>query len=111
MANTTAYHRDKRGTIRDLIVGKDWSVTYITFKKGAVRGNHYHKKTVQTDIVLEGLLANELGGLLAKGDRRTILPGLTHAYQAKRDSAIISICFGKRIGKNYAKDTYKTNGC
>lgn len=45
---------DERGIIEDLKVGKDWSVTYISFKKGAVRGNHYHKETKQTDYILSG---------------------------------------------------------
>jgi hypothetical protein len=34
-------------------------------------------------------------------------PGKVHAYTAKKKSKIISICFGKRIGKNYGKDTFK----
>jgi len=45
---------DERGTIEDLKVGKDWSVTYISFKKGDVRGNHYHNDTTQVATILSG---------------------------------------------------------
>lgn len=99
-------HKDKRGTIKDLIVGKDFSVTYITFKKGAVRGNHVHKHTVQIDTVISGKIQDENGQFMRKGDTGYINAKTPHAYKALKDSEMISICFGKRIGKNYSKDTY-----
>ena len=41
-------HKDNRGMIIDLLEKKKISaITLITQKKGEVRGNHYHKKTVQ----------------------------------------------------------------
>ena len=104
-------HRDKRGVIEDLYVGKDFSVTRITFKKGAVRGNHYHKKTYQYDIIISGKLIYyckegswEVG---SPSLPLTHFPTEKHAYKALKDSEMISICIGKRIGKNYSKDTYK----
>jgi quercetin dioxygenase-like cupin family protein len=99
-------HKDKRGIIKDLIVGKDFSVTYITFKKGAVRGNHVHKKTRQIDFIVNGKLIDDLGEVFCKEDINNIPPNNPHAYKALKDSEMISICFGKRIGKNYSKDTY-----
>jgi quercetin dioxygenase-like cupin family protein len=104
-------YQDERGTIRDIEVGKDYSVTHITFAKGAVRGNHLHKKTQQTDIVLEGELEVAVGNvrfIKRKGDFVHIEPGEPHAYKALKKSAILSTCLGKRIGDNYAKDTFKT---
>lgn len=98
--------KDKRGIIKDLMVGKHWSITYITFKKGAVRGNHYHKKTLQIDIVISGKLKDKYGMILKKGDLAFQYPKNPHAYKALKDSEMVSICFGKRIGKNYSKDTY-----
>ena len=48
---------DKRGKIVDLIEKeKIHAITYITIKKNAVRGNHYHKKTIQWNYVLSGKL-------------------------------------------------------
>ena len=46
---------DDRGEITDLLTDVDInSITMITFKKGAVRANHYHKKTIQWNYVLSG---------------------------------------------------------
>mgnify|MGYP000116381908 CR=1 FL=1 len=105
---------DYRGTIEDLKEGQDWSVTYISFKKGAVRGNHYHKDTVQFDIVIHGILECVTKGLFFKRARKMYgmdtkfhWPWTKHAYKALTDSEMISICFGKRIGENYEKDTFK----
>jgi len=99
-------YQDERGTIKDLIVGKDYSVTHITFTKGAVRGNHLHKETFQVDTVLSGKLFNGEKELVA-GDIVEIQAGTPHAYRALEDSEIISTCFGKRIGDDYSKDTFK----
>lgn len=105
--------KDERGIIEDLKVGKDWSITYITFKKGAVRGNHYHKKTVQTDYVLKGKLQLEMTysrKIMEAGDWQEIQPNVPHAYKALTDSEMVSICKGKRIGENYESDTFRPVG-
>lgn len=102
-------HKDKRGTIKDLLVGKDFSVTYISFKEGAVRGNHFHKETSQHDIILSGKLMCKKGNNTGYPETEDIVhiePNIPHAYKALEDSEMVSICFGKRIGKNYSKDTY-----
>jgi len=101
---------DDRGTIEDLKVGKDWSVTYISFKKGAVRGNHYHKETLQTDFIISGMVLLKTPHakyVLEAGDSKDIRAGLDHAYQALEDSEMVSICNGVRIGEDYEKDTFK----
>lgn len=107
-------HKDKRGTITDLVVGKDHSVTHITLKKGVVRGNHVHNKTDQVDIVISGKLVcvfdnyeGRFRKTLKKGKHIEHLAKVAHAYKALEDSEIISICFGKRVGKNYEKDTFR----
>ena len=47
--------KDRRGKIIDLIENeKINAVTLITIKKGAVRGNHYHKKTWQWNYIISG---------------------------------------------------------
>lgn len=91
------------------MVGKDWSVTYITFKKNSVRGNHYHAKTVQKDFILSGKLICAKGlesASVVPGDSIIIEPGTPHAYLAIEDSEMVSVCFGERVGDNYSKDTY-----
>jgi quercetin dioxygenase-like cupin family protein len=103
-------HEDERGVIEDLKVGKDWSITYITFKKGAVRGNHLHKMTTQKDTILSGKFQVRHGNatkFLEAGDELTLSPGIAHAYKALEDGEMVSVCFGVRIGEDYSKDTYK----
>lgn len=104
-------HRDKRGLIQDIMVGKDFSVAYITFKKGAIRGNHFHKKTLQMDYIMSGKVACYTGGaeptIVKKAGSISHPAKIPHAYKALSDSEMISICIGKRIGKNYSKDTFK----
>ena len=104
------YFTDERGTIEDLKVGKDWSVTYISFKKGAVRGNHYHKETTQVDTILSGsfLCKTDKGSQEVSKDQIIChRPNEHHAYLALEDSEMVSVCFGKRIGENYEEDTFR----
>ena len=105
---------DERGIIEDLKVGKDWSVTYISFKKGAVRGNHLHRATIQLDIIISGRLECVTKRRFFKWSTRMFgydikwhFPGTQHAYKALSDSEMVSICFGKRIGENYEEDTFR----
>ena len=52
-----AVYEDERGGIIDIVEDiKIDSVTLITSKKGARRGDHYHKKSVQYTFVLKGTL-------------------------------------------------------
>lgn len=109
-------HKDKRGTITDLVETKDYSITKITFTKGAVRGNHYHRETKQIDILLKGVLDCAKGTKNGKttmfwrvksGQEIVHEPFEAHAYEAVEPSEIISICFGVRRGKNYEQDVVR----
>lgn len=106
---------DERGTITDLIVTPDYSITHITFNEGAIRGNHYHEKTVQHDFLLKGKLewmVNEHSGLLSRDGNQDIKihENEKHAYKALEYSEIISICFGVRKGADYEKDVIRLEG-
>ena len=46
--------KDQRGIIKDIIQEDINSITYITIKKGKIRGNHYHKKTTQWNFIING---------------------------------------------------------
>lgn len=105
---------DNRGEIKDLMVGEDFSITYVSFTKDAIRGNHYHNKTTQTDIVLSGklLCRSKVGKIvnetiLKKGDVITHGIGEAHAYKALESSEIVSTCLGVRIGTDYEKDVFR----
>lgn len=103
-------YTDERGTITDLFVTKGYSITHITFVKGAIRGNHYHKKTRQYDYVVRGKfhVATPDGVYrLGVGDEIGFAPNEPHAYLALEDSEIISICKGVRVGSDFEKDTFR----
>jgi len=107
--------RDKRGVITDILqrINID-SITIITSKKGAVRGNHYHKKTTQYAYVLKGkfrLYTQEKGRkierkVVKEGDFITTPPWERHAFVALEDSVLLACFLGPRRGKDYEDDTY-----
>lgn len=50
-------HRDDRGSIQGLINEGIWKeLNLVTSEAGAVRGDHYHKKTQELFIILEGTI-------------------------------------------------------
>ena len=49
------FSSDYRGEIIDIFSNDPKEhCTIVTFKKGAIRGNHYHKKSIQSAYILEG---------------------------------------------------------
>ena len=53
----TISYKDKRGLIADLLEKQNINaITFITQKKGSIRGNHFHKNTIQWNYVLKGKL-------------------------------------------------------
>lgn len=102
-------YRDKRGIIKDLVVGKRWALTYITFNKGAVRGNHFHKKTWQFDFIW-GRFLIATDKFFCKSFGLVIHPPLSpHAYKALKKSRMLTFVVGERIGDKYDSDTYKVS--
>lgn len=108
-------YADERGIIVDLVVGSLSSVTLVTFKKGAVRGNHFHKHTSQWNYVLEGSLEgwSFSGGVkkfevFTKGDLFLSPPLVPHAIRALENSHIMVITAGPRAGSyGYEGDTFR----
>lgn len=107
---------DERGVIIDLIEGEDINaVTAVTIKKGAVRGNHYHKETTQWNYVMSGKvkLISRIPGdeavetILNKGDLAATFPNEHHAIEGMEDSDIIVFTKGPRGGKGYETDTIR----
>jgi quercetin dioxygenase-like cupin family protein len=107
---------DERGTIIDLIENEDINaVTIITFKKDAVRANHYHKETIQWNYVLSGSLklVTQLPGeecqenILKRGDFVATVPQEKHALKALEDSTLLVLTKGPRGGKEYETDTFR----
>lgn len=92
------------------------SAMYITGKKGAQRGNHYHKKDVHYCYVTEGALLYE------SRNRKTgkiqivhLFPGMivangpdeVHRFTFKTDGAFICLATQPRQQHNYEEDTIR----
>jgi quercetin dioxygenase-like cupin family protein len=107
---------DNRGQILDILENEAIdSVTLINSKKGAIRGDHYHKETTQYVFILNGELEllTQFGEdalektVLKKGDLAVTDPMEKHTMKALQDSEFLVLTRGPRGGKNYENDTYK----
>tara|TARA_Y100000590_G_C15567808_1_gene957348 strand:+ start:392 stop:763 length:372 start_codon:yes stop_codon:yes gene_type:complete len=108
-------HKDNRGEIIDILENeKINSITLITLKKGAIRGNHYHKKTYQWNYIISGKMK-----LITKygNKKKTIIlkPGELALTKPLHSHTLIGVTYckclvftkGPRAGKNYEIDTYR----
>lgn len=111
---------DARGAIRDIFPTNAPScVTVITTKKGAVRGNHYHKVSIQHAYVVSGRMVvfcrepNQAGRVdsyeMVPGDVVMHVPMEEHAYIALEDTVFLAFAEGLRQGEDYEKDTYRVD--
>jgi len=109
-------HQDKRGLIIDLLENKKVnSITFITQKKGKVRGNHFHKNTIQWNYVIKGKIelytqkknSATKKTTLSKGEIAETSKNEKHAIKALKDSEFLVFTQGPRGGKNYEKDTFR----
>lgn len=104
---------DERGVIQDLL-GQVDAVTEITTVRGAVRGNHVHKVTVQWTYIVSGrmLMAwTEDDGahtrIAQAGDLITEAAGIPHAWKALEDTRVLVFTSGPRSGEAYETDTVR----
>jgi len=112
---------DERGSITDLINSKDpiHHIGHITFEKGVIRANHYHKESDQYDYLLEGSIelatkTLEEGAAIQKiilkpGDLAFIPKNTIHAYRALEKSAMVNVTSTSRTGSNYEEDTIRVD--
>jgi quercetin dioxygenase-like cupin family protein len=107
---------DRRGVITDILDATPVEcVTLVTSNKGAVRGNHYHKKTTQYTYVLSGrfrLLTQKGEGrvrsrIVSAGELVVTPPLERHAFIALENSLLIACAHGPRAGRSYESDTYR----
>lgn len=109
--------KDERGTITDIFTNapKDHA-TVIFSKKGAVRGNHYHKKSTQYIFVVSGqltVLTQKVGQkriyrhILKPNDLIRHEPLESHTLIADKDTIFFGFADGLRGGRNYEKDTFR----
>jgi oxalate decarboxylase/phosphoglucose isomerase-like protein (cupin superfamily) len=108
--------QDERGNIIDLLENETINaITLITFTKGAVRANHYHKETTQWNYLLSGSVA--IAGQMPDGEVEEIVmnvgdlietvPQEHHALKALEESTLMVFTKGPRGGKEYETDTFR----
>jgi dTDP-4-dehydrorhamnose 3,5-epimerase-like enzyme len=113
-------HFDERGLICDIFYKKKYDhVTYVKTRSNKIRGNHYHKKTTQVMLILNGVLEYWYKNinskkikkiLLKKGDLINTPPLEIHAMKTlKKNCEFIVFTKGLRGGKDYEKDTFRSN--
>jgi len=109
-------YQDGRGLIIDLLEKRTINaITFITQKKGKVRGNHFHKKTIQWNYLIKGkieIVAKKKNNnlkkiILSKGDLVETPKNERHAIRAIKDSEFLVFTQGPRGGKEYEKDTFR----
>ncbi len=107
---------DERGGIMDILENEPMEyVTIISSKKGSIRGNHYHKESVQYTFVLKGKLKLLTQLPEKRVETKTIEtcdlvltpPMEKHALIALEDSEILVLTRGPRGGRNYETDTFR----
>ena len=108
--------KDSRGLIIDLLEKKNINaITFITQKKGKIRGNHFHKKTIQWNYLIKGkleLLTRKnkqkiIRTLMKEGDLVETSINEAHAVKALKNSEFLVFTQGPRGGKEYENDTFR----
>ena len=108
--------RDHRGVITDILAHTPTdSVTLITSQKGAVRGNHYHKESLQHLYVVSGRIRaySQMPGQplevaeLTPGALWAAPPVERHAMEVLEDSVCVVMTRGPRGGRTYESDTFR----
>ena len=118
------FSSDDRGEIIDIFTHepKDHCVI-VTFKKNAIRGNHFHKKSIQSAYVLDGKFkisdvkidensefkpenVKEIN--VSEGDYITHQDHEAHTYKCLSEKGkLLVFTTGVRGGENYEDDTYR----
>ena len=107
---------DPRGSIFDLIEDTVAHVGMVTFAKGAVRANHYHKVSTQYSYVISGeldLFTSCVDGSekkierLGPGSLTTIPPGIVHKYTAVTEATVLDVTTLSRLNNQYETDTVR----
>jgi len=114
-------HEDARGRIVDVFYHQQIEhVAVIDSNKGALRGNHYHKETVQHMLMTKGAMeywykpvdSDEPAQYIVvrAGDLVSTQPLEIHALHIlEDDTQFVVFSTGMRGGKDYESDTYRVD--
>jgi len=112
-------HKDARGDISDIFYKRPIDhVAVINSKKGALRGDHYHKDTTQSIYIVKGSLRyyykkygdpdSKIKSVVIKErEMITTSPYEVHALEILEDNQFIVFSEGKRGGEDYESDTFR----
>jgi len=112
-------HSDERGSIADVFFSTNINhVAYITSVPFAERGNHYHKFSTQSILIVRGSLqywyknaeSNEKPKFVQakSGDLITSEPKEIHALRIGESGCeFVAFTTGKRGGADYESDTFR----
>ncbi len=112
----TPANQDARGSISDVLAGQPFdAATIIESRRGAVRGNHYHKDTIQWTYLLSGRLLVAAWREGRPIEESEVQPGElvrhdaleAHSVKALEDSVFLVLTRGPRSGEDYESDTYR----
>ena len=118
------FSSDERGEILDIFTHEPKDhCTIVTFSKNAVRGNHFHKESIQSAYVLEGkfkiynvMIKEDLKYNreqieeieTIKGDYITHEKFEAHTYKCTSETgSLLVFTKGVRGGKYYEDDTFR----
>lgn len=113
--------RDERGNISDIFYNHPvHHVAIINSKRGAFRGDHYHKFTTQHIFMTKGSLryywrkvdetdSKVKSTVVREGEMVTTGPNEVHSLEMLEDNQFIAFSEGKRGGKDYESDTYRVS--
>ena len=101
----------------DIFVSEPYQHCVIVYSnKGSIRGNHFHKKSQQTDFMLFGSMqaySRKRGSkkvekfVVKKNDVTHWEKDEAHEFIALEKCAFLSFVNGPRGGDNYESDTYR----
>jgi dTDP-4-dehydrorhamnose 3,5-epimerase-like enzyme len=118
--NKAVFH-DSRGVIADVFYNaKIDHVAYITSLPGSIRGNHYHKHSIQHILITMGSLeywyANKDNlndskyTVAVTGDLITSSASEVHALRILGEGcSFVAFSEGKRGGQDYESDTFRVD--
>lgn len=111
--------KDERGDISDIFYNHPIDhVAIINSKRGAFRGDHYHKLTTQHIYMTKGSLryyyrkvdednSKVKSIIVREGEMVTTGSNEVHALEILEDNQFIAFSEGLRGGKDYESDTFR----
>lgn len=102
--------QDNRGIFRGIMGDRTWEeVNYVETKKDTIRGNHYHKKTLEAFYIISGKIKISITNLknkkqkellVKKGDIFIVDPYELHTFKTLENSSWINMLSERMSDKN-----------